>query len=167
MSKLVNTKHELLARNLCKGVDKREAYGLVYQCAEGGEKRIYALLKEHPEIMDRQTELMDAQGISKLYLNEHLKDIIDKPTKQIACNGEIVEVEDKKLALDGIQVAYKLHGVLDKQAPLIDNSQTTVTQNNITINTEKMDNIIDKFQNINKSMSFTENIQDGEIINEA
>lgn len=158
MSKLVNQKHETLAKELAKGTSKEQAYQIAYECALPSAKRVYALIREEPAIMERQTELLDLQGLDKVYLNSKLKGIIERP-------------ENQAIQHDVCKTVLKMHGVLDTKAPLIDarqvhiTDQSTNTSMKVEVEVKGMTDVVERLGSMNQSLSFTNsNAVDGEIL---
>ncbi len=160
--RLANPKHEAVARNLAKGKALKEAYKTVYKCSDNSTDRIYTLLQEYPEIAERQTTLLDLQGLSRAEANNKLKDIMEKPTRQVLTkDGDKVDLEDKSLQLETCKTVLKMHGVLDNKAPLIDNRQVNINNtSNIQIDSPVLENTLSKLAVFNSDMFSP---QDGEI----
>lgn len=165
MSKLLNKRHEKLAKEIIKTRSPSKAYFNLNDCTKGSASSASSkLIKNNPHIMLRVDELLDQYGLDDVNLAKKIKKMTSAKKEVLDTSGNIRQLKDNTTQLAAVNMALKLKGHL-QGTPLIDNRVVNIDGNSqgSNANTEQLDKAVESMKIINEGFKLSQTFNDGEL----
>jgi len=147
MGKLINFKHEQVAKHYAKGIldperspSQTDAYNKVYVDANPNTARsASAVLFNRPEVKTRVAELLTESGVPLERLLAKYNELLDADKEVIDGRGKIRKLKDNPTRLECLKIGLKMHGALSDG---VDVDVRSLTFNIDTVSAERLSAVI-------------------------
>lgn len=165
MPPLKNIQHERFAQKVVDNHgNKTQAYIDTYKAGYPTANCNSARVMSRPEVSQRVKEILEStEGTALNNVLRSLNDDLESKRPLVTKGGEIIYVRDNCNILETKKLLLKMHDALVPSVAYSDQRQVNISVLNAP---DKVGNIIERLEKMNKLIHNDHDIQDGEIIQE-